>query len=351
MRTATAPATTGGAFTYSGWLRKATEQSNGTLVIEGIASSDQFDCDNERVDIPKSWVYFERMRARMQESSNGKSVLPLRLQHNSKKIAGRVTDLWRSDGEIWARAVVEDPQAVALVRSGSASQLSFGGRYVSREQVGVDEAGYPLFDIVMDPMELSLVDAGCNFEARITDVRAKGVEAFELYKRDGRMEMIRAQSCGCAACQKARLDSDEGVEDYGDEITFDVNLWTREDAVAWLLRNGFEADQYDLEDLGDVWIFEKLLKGAKAMNASDHSHLAKLNRRLASFHKSMADTCNEVAAHHENLAGLSGEGIRNPRGFGDVTPNYSAARKSFYDPGPVVDPDNDPSGGLVRKLV
>jgi hypothetical protein len=234
--------------------------------------------------------------------------------------------------QVMAEAVVEDAQAVGMVKSGTLSQLSFGGNYIERHN-----RGDGTFSIVIDPLELSLVDAACVGSAVITSVSGKA-DGLRLYRRDGRMEVVRAKQCGCERCRKAR----DGEED---EITFDRSLFTREGVIEWLHSHGYEeALQADVLDEGEYWVFEKALTGVEKMNASDHSKLAALHRRLSGFHKSVHETHAEIAAHHEKMAGHGGEGIRNPRGFGEVTQDFTHAQKSFYDPTP-----EEAAGGL-RKL-
>jgi hypothetical protein len=72
-------------YTLSGWLRKAQENADGTLTVTGIASdASEPDCDNEVIDIERSWPYFEERMEKMRASSGGRNVLPLRIQHDSK---------------------------------------------------------------------------------------------------------------------------------------------------------------------------------------------------------------------------------------------------------------------------
>jgi hypothetical protein len=326
------------SYLYGGSLRKAQENADGTLTITGIASdASEPDCDNEILDIERSWPYFAARMDKMRASSGGRNVLPLRVQHDSRRPAGHCVKLWVAGNQIMAEAVVEDREAIKLVESGTLSQLSFGGYYKDRERL---EDG--TFSVVIDPYELSLVDAACVEGAVITSVQAKAVETFRLYKRDGRMEVIKAKPCGCEHCRKSR-----GVEEDEDEIRFDRSEWTREEAIAWLQEQRYDVTQEDLLDEGEFLIFEKALTGVSKMNAADHSKLAGLHRKLSGFHKSVSETHSAIALHHEAMCGHGGgiPGDEEKSAVEHIPRDFTRTVKSFYDPQP-----DEAAGGLVRKL-
>jgi hypothetical protein len=261
--------------------------------------------------------------------------------------------MWRSRDQIWIEALVEDADAIRMIESGTLSRLSIAGRYVEREPQPDGSTR-----ITVDPSELSLVDLGCNFGAKITDIKS-AYAGFELVKSDGRTRVVRAKPCGCEACKtrvKKYSGDEDGIEEDEDQIAFDTTMWTRERAAEWLQQEGFDALESDLiEEPGEL-VYEKSLKGEKAMGAADHSHLAKLHRELAGFHKAAGDTCHKIAAYHEKMGGHGDQsstyadaqssgasGTRNLRGFGDVTQDFTHAAKSFYDPTPP-----ELAGGLTK---
>jgi hypothetical protein len=79
-------------YTLSGWLRKAQENADGTLTVTGIASdASEPDCDNEVIDIERSWPYFEKRMEKMRASSGGRNCL-VRTRRRAGAVVRRIDD-------------------------------------------------------------------------------------------------------------------------------------------------------------------------------------------------------------------------------------------------------------------
>jgi len=241
-----------------GVLKKAVENSDGSLTIVGIVSSGETDCENESVDWESSWPYLERRMQRMRQSSHGKSLLPVRVQHDVSRPAGHVTAIWRDNGEIWVKALIEDADAVKLIKSGTLSQLSLGGTYVSKEYL---DSG--VYTVTVDPVEISVVDAGCNYDARIVDMKA-AAQGFELRKCDGRVEVVR-----CAGATKEQNSTRVGADTSRTRTQKETN---------------------------------------ESMTREDHAECEKRNFQMAEHHKALHELHKAAAEHHGRMGKNGGGG-------------------------------------------
>lgn len=124
-------------------------------IATGIATSEQLDRDNEILDYAKSKPYFEAWSASVHKDSGGKSFGNVRLQHDDKKVAGRLNQIEFNDDAkmIRVEAKIVDPIAKELLQEGCLTGFSIGGRYVDKS---TDKDGTVRY--VADPCEISVVD-------------------------------------------------------------------------------------------------------------------------------------------------------------------------------------------------
>ncbi|MEC4591620.1 HK97 family phage prohead protease [Nitrospirillum amazonense] len=153
-----------GAFT------KVEEQQDGTLLVEGIASTEAVDSDGEVV-----------------KATAIKAALPDFLKYGTGALremhqpiaAGRVdTAAQADDGRTAISATVVDPVAIRKVKAGVYKGFSIGGKVTARDQVNKSTiTGLRL-------TEISLVDRPANPEAVITLVKLEDGEGDEAVASD-----------------------------------------------------------------------------------------------------------------------------------------------------------------------
>ena len=393
---------------------RAEEMADGALVLTGVITSEDVDCQGERLDYFRSKPLFQSWAARVQGQTAGKSSGPVRWQHNPLKPIGVLRQLSFDDQkrEISCTAAIYDDEARKMIERGVFSGFSISGDYVSKEpardargEAIRNQRGKVVFSYVADPKEVSIVDMACNPVCTFEVKKCGGTTA--VWRHVGQK---KAEACACAATKAA--GDEEGIEVSDDVIEFDQDYWDEEEAREWLIDNGYSSGQ--MEERSGYLIFPQ--KAAKAaaqpvvregkarmrepknsyppyqrgtrtaesqrevsMNRSDHQKMAKACKAAAghfgglakSFanRKSAAEAFqglsvafNGMGAHHESMAagGSFGEsaadaansGIRNPQGYGDVAPTFTNA----HNGGDMTKAfsfssfDDDQSGGLRKNI-
>jgi HK97 family phage prohead protease len=144
-----------------GNINKVTEQDDGTLLVEGVASS-------AKQDSQKETVTAEAMKAAIPEYMKFANV---REMHDSKKAAGVATELdVDADGLAIMTALVVDPIAITKVKAGVYKGFSIGGRVTSRDKL--DKSIITGIEL----SEISLVDRPANPDAVFSCYKADGVD-------------------------------------------------------------------------------------------------------------------------------------------------------------------------------
>lgn len=143
-----------------GTINKVTEQDDGTLLVEGVASSPAKDTDGEVITA-------EAIKNAIPDYMKFANV---REMHDSKKAAGIATEMdVNAAGLAMMTALVVDPIAIAKVKSGVYKGFSVAGKVTSRDKV--DKSIITGLDLY----EISLVDRPANPDA-----------VFSCYKVDGK---------------------------------------------------------------------------------------------------------------------------------------------------------------------
>jgi hypothetical protein len=147
-------------------LAKATEQDDGTLTVEGFAST-------ESVDKAGEIVTAAAIEAALPEFfQNGSG--PLREMHQLKA-AGRVDKaLVDSKKRTWIRATVVDPLAIKKILARVYNGLSIGGKTLARDRKN------PKVITKLRLDEVSLVDTPANPDALFEIVKASNAQRDSL---------------------------------------------------------------------------------------------------------------------------------------------------------------------------
>lgn len=139
-------------------------------LVYGIAADETVDKDGESLDYTGSKPYFEAWTAEQEKISGGKSKGNVRIQHDLKREAGKVTDLVFDDNKRRVEVAVKvvDDGAWNKVMEGVLTGFSLGGSYVSRRLDG------NVTKYVAAPVEISLVDSPCNPNSGFSVIKADG---------------------------------------------------------------------------------------------------------------------------------------------------------------------------------
>jgi hypothetical protein len=139
-----------------GTISKMTKQDDGSLLVEGIASSESRDCQKEIITA-------DAMKAALPEYMKFANVREM----HQPKAAGVATECEVIDGQTMLKALIVDPTAIIKVESGTYKGFSIGGKVTSRDSV--DKTIITGIEL----SEISLVDRPANPDA-----------VFNMYKMD-----------------------------------------------------------------------------------------------------------------------------------------------------------------------
>lgn len=143
-----------------GAFSKVEEQDDGTIIVEGIASTESVDCDGE---IVKASAIEAALPDYMRDGTGA-----LREMHQPLAAGTAIASV---DGDVTTiKGHVVDPVAIKKVRAGVYKGFSIGGKVTERDSVAKNTiTGLRL-------VEISLVDRPANPDARLTMWKADGVD-------------------------------------------------------------------------------------------------------------------------------------------------------------------------------
>lgn len=142
-----------------GSINKVTKQDDGTLLVEGVASS-------ESQDSQKETITAKAMKAALPDYMKFANV---REMHQPKAAGVAIECSVGDDGITVIKALVVDPVAIMKVETGVYKGFSIGGKVTSRDKV--DKS---IIDGI-DLSEISLVDRPANPDAVFNCYKADGV--------------------------------------------------------------------------------------------------------------------------------------------------------------------------------
>lgn len=144
-----------------GTIEKVTKQDDGSLLVEGVASSESKDCVGETVTA-------DAMRKALPDYMKFANV---REMHDSKKAAGVAVECEVNDaGLTMIKALIVDPVAIIKVEAGVYKGFSIGGRVTER-----DTEDRKIIKGV-ELSEISLVDRPANPDAVFTILKVDGID-------------------------------------------------------------------------------------------------------------------------------------------------------------------------------
>jgi len=164
-----------------GEISKTEAQDDGTLKVEGFASSEAVDSDGEIVTA-------EAMKAALPDYMKFGAV---REMHQSKAAGTAIEAAVQPDGRTYFKAHIVDTEAVKKVNAGVYKGFSIGGKVTSRDELNKSTVtGLKL-------VEISLVDRPANQEAVFSLAKFEDDEDHDIKKYAG--ESIRDAGCAIDA--------------------------------------------------------------------------------------------------------------------------------------------------------
>ena len=152
-----------------GEISKTEAQDDGTLKVEGFASSEAVDSDGEIVTA-------EAMKAALPDYMKFGAV---REMHQSKAAGTAIEAAVQADGRTYFKAHIVDTEAVKKVNAGVYKGFSIGGKVTSRDELNKSTVtGLKL-------VEISLVDRPANQEAVFSLAKFEDDEDHDLKKYAG----------------------------------------------------------------------------------------------------------------------------------------------------------------------
>ena len=149
-----------------GEISKTEAQADGTLKVEGFASSESVDSDGEIVTA-------EAMKAALPDYMKFGAV---REMHQSKAAGTAIEAAVQDDGRTYFKAHIVDSEAVKKVNTGVYKGFSIGGKVTSRDELNKSTVtGLKL-------VEISLVDRPANQEAVFSLAKFEDNEDQDLKK-------------------------------------------------------------------------------------------------------------------------------------------------------------------------
>lgn len=236
-----------------GTISKTEEQPDGTLIVEGIASSEARDSQGEVITA-------DAMKAALPDYMAFANV---REMHDSKKAAGVAVECEVIDGNTILRALIVDPVACDKVRHKVYKGFSIGGRVTSR-----DENDRTIIT-GLRLGEISLVDRPANPDALLTCYKSDSPEDQPDEDSDAAPESVEGEP---AASAKADGPGDEEELTNAPEAV--AELVTLADGTKIQLTKAADGS-FTVNPVPDE---EELTKGSYSI-----SQLADLCERLESF--------------------------------------------------------------------
>lgn len=143
-----------------GQISKVSDQDDGTVLVEGIASSESVDSDGEVITS-------DAMRAALPDYMKFANI---REMHQAKAAGVAVAAEVQSDGKTFLRAHIVDSEAVKKIKAGVYKAFSIGGRVQKYDPADKNRI------IAIKLSEISLVDRPANPEAVMTCWKGDGLD-------------------------------------------------------------------------------------------------------------------------------------------------------------------------------
>ncbi|MCJ7676754.1 MAG: hypothetical protein MUO35_03415 [Anaerolineales bacterium] len=172
-------------------ITKTTPQADGSLLLEGVATSEVLDAEGEIMDYETAKAAMLAWRGNVRE------------QHDPRKAVGRALEVLPDDQ---ARAIpikvmvsAGAPDTQAKVLDGTLKFFSIGGRAKAKEldKVVKRTDGKPAVRVMLDRVsEVSLVDSGCNPGSAVSVLKAadmlevEKINAPKIVVKDGKFLVV-----------------------------------------------------------------------------------------------------------------------------------------------------------------
>jgi len=296
-----------------GEISKTEAQDDGTLKVEGFASSEAVDSDGEIVTA-------EAMKAALPDYMKFGAV---REMHQSKAAGTAIEAAVQADGRTYFKAHIVDTEAVKKVNAGVYKGFSIGGKVTSRDELNKSTVtGLKL-------VEISLVDRPANQEAVFSLAKFEDDEDHDLKKYAG--ESIRDAGCAIDA-----LDSIYYL--YNKELSETAENPDQVEALKSVIDNlkafiASEIKEPDNSAGSDIFTYaattDDLHKAGAEISAKNKEKIQQIHDHAVSMGASCSQA--EKAEGAEDLLKMQSENYGLKKQFQDLDTKYADLKKSLHD--------------------
>ena len=297
-----------------GEISKTEAQDDGTLKVEGFASSEAVDSDGEIVTA-------EAMKAALPDYMKFGAV---REMHQSKAAGTAIEAAVQADGRTYFKAHIVDTEAVKKVNAGVYKGFSIGGKVTSRDELNKSTVtGLKL-------VEISLVDRPANQEAVFSLAKFEDDEDHDLKKYAG--ESIRDAGCAIDALSsiyylysKELTESEENAEQISSLKTVIDNL------KAFISSEIQEPDDDSdgLNVFGYAATTDDLNKSGAEISAKNKEKMQQIHDHAVSMGASCSSS-EKAEGSDDELQKIQGENLDLKKQFQDLDTKYADLQKSLH---------------------
>jgi hypothetical protein len=245
-------------------IRKVEEQSDGTLRVYGIVTTQKPDRDKEVCNYVKTVPYYKKTVAEMLKATDvegmEQSIMPLREMHQLNAVGKGISiNFLDEEKTIYMGFEVVAAETIKKVKKGVLPAFSQGGNYA--EKLGESKEFPGCIEYVADPGEVSLVDRGSLPQALIDNMKG---QSFSLHKRDGSVEIVK---CGDPSEKTLAKISDEDVTRLSDALAKSLRAHKTMREVQGFgesFKANFKKGMYTVSQVAEIldrltWIQESLI--------------------------------------------------------------------------------------------
>ena len=296
-----------------GEISKTEAQDDGTLKVEGFASSEAVDSDGEIVTA-------EAMKAALPDYMKFGAV---REMHQSKAAGTAIEAAVQADGRTYFKAHIVDTEAVKKVNAGVYKGFSIGGKVTSRDELNKSTVtGLKL-------VEISLVDRPANQEAVFSLAKFEDDEDHDLKKYAG--ESIRDAGCAIDALSSIYYL-------YSKELSETAENPDQVEALKSVIDNlkafiASEIKEPDNSAGSDIFTYaattDDLHKAGAEISAKNKEKMQQIHDHAVSMGASCSSAAKAEGA--EDLLKMQSENHDLRKQFQDLDTKYADLKKSLHD--------------------
>lgn len=285
---------------FYGEITKTEELDDGTLIVEGIASTDGVDSDGETITA-------DAMKASIPDYMKFGAV---REMHKASAAGTALSISVGDDGVTTIKTHIVDSEAVKKVKTGVYKGFSVGGKATQRDDLN------KTIITGLNLVEVSLVDRPANPDAVITCYKAEGIDDLEKNEAAGDVQKSMYTVSRLASlldCVQDFINYSEYENQYTDknaEIPAIVKTAAKTLGAALLALVNNEVAELNAEDpTAKAYGATDIAKAGKRNSAADKAKLQQIIQLAKDLgaEEDTEDEGTEKAAKNDDLTKVSGD--------------------------------------------